>query len=36
MGGVSCTGVGEDIIDECLAAKVVIRITDGFSLHQCR
>ncbi|MFM7478761.1 MAG: isoaspartyl peptidase/L-asparaginase, partial [Microcystis aeruginosa] len=30
--GVSCTGVGEDIIDECLAAKVVIRVTDGFSL----
>jgi L-asparaginase len=31
--GVSCTGVGEDIIDECLAAKVVIRVTDGFSLQ---
>ncbi len=30
--GVSCTGIGEDIIDECLAAKVVIRATDGFSL----
>ncbi|MEG3436524.1 isoaspartyl peptidase/L-asparaginase [Pannus brasiliensis CCIBt3594] len=30
--GVSCTGVGEDIIDECLAAKIVIRVTDGFSL----
>jgi L-asparaginase len=30
--GVSCTGVGDDIIDECLAAKVVIRVTDGFSL----
>ncbi|NES73689.1 MAG: isoaspartyl peptidase, partial [Okeania sp. SIO2D1] len=30
--GVSCTGIGEDIIDECLAAKIVIRVTDGFSL----
>lgn len=32
--GVSCTGVGEDIIDECLAAKIVIRVTDGLSLPQ--
>jgi L-asparaginase len=31
---VSCTGIGEDIIDECLAAKIVIRVTDGFSLKQ--
>lgn len=31
---VSCTGIGEDIIDECLAAKVVIRVTDGLSLSQ--
>jgi L-asparaginase len=30
--GVSCTGIGEDIIDECLAAKVVIRRGDGLSL----
>ncbi len=30
--GVSCTGIGEDIIDECFAAKVVIRRTDGLSL----
>lgn len=29
---VSCTGIGEDIIDECLAAKIVIRVTDGLSL----
>ena len=29
---VSCTGIGEDIIDECLAAKVVVRVTDGMSL----
>ncbi|ANV83496.1 isoaspartyl peptidase [Picosynechococcus sp. PCC 7003] len=32
VAGVSCTGIGEDIIDECLAAKVVIRVTDGLSL----
>lgn len=30
--GVSCTGIGEDIIDECLAAKIVIRVRDGSSL----
>ncbi|NWF62547.1 MAG: isoaspartyl peptidase/L-asparaginase [Fischerella sp.] len=29
---VSCTGIGEDIIDECLAAKIVVRVTDGMSL----
>ena len=29
---ISCTGIGEDIIDECLAAKIVIRVTDGFSM----
>lgn len=33
LAGVSCTGVGEDIIDECLAAKIVIRVSDGFSLQ---
>ena len=32
--GVSCTGVGEDIINECLAARVVIRVGDGLSLPQ--
>ena len=32
--GISCTGIGEDIIDECLAAKIVIRVTDGCSLQQ--
>lgn len=32
--GVSCTGIGEDIIDECLAAKIVIRVTDGLSLQE--
>ncbi|MBI1243322.1 isoaspartyl peptidase/L-asparaginase [Umezakia ovalisporum] len=30
---VSCTGIGEDIIDECLAAKVVVRVGDGMSLQ---
>ncbi len=34
FAGVSCTGIGEDIIDECLAAKVVIRVTDGLSLAE--
>ncbi|NJL65913.1 MAG: isoaspartyl peptidase, partial [Microcoleus sp. SM1_3_4] len=27
---VSCTGIGEHIMDECLAARIVIRVTDGF------
>ncbi|ACK67552.1 peptidase T2 asparaginase 2 [Rippkaea orientalis PCC 8801] len=30
--GVSCTGIGEDIVNECLAARIVIRVTDGLSL----
>jgi L-asparaginase len=29
---ISCTGIGEDIIDECLAARIVVRVTDGLSL----
>ncbi|HIK11743.1 MAG TPA: isoaspartyl peptidase/L-asparaginase [Oscillatoriaceae cyanobacterium M33_DOE_052] len=32
--GVSCTGIGEDILDECLAAKIVVRVTDGLSLRE--
>ena len=32
--GVSCTGIGEDIMEECLAAKIVIRVTDGLSLSE--
>ena len=32
--GISCTGIGEDIIDECLAARIVVRVTDGLSLLQ--
>ena len=32
--GVSCTGIGEDIIDECLAARIVVRVGDGAALKQ--
>jgi L-asparaginase len=32
--GVSCTGIGEDIMEECLAARIVIRVTDGLSLPE--
>ncbi|WP_017715458.1 isoaspartyl peptidase/L-asparaginase [Kamptonema formosum] len=31
---ISCTGIGEDIIEECLAARIVVRVTDGFSLEE--
>ena len=35
--GISCTGVGEDIVSGALAAKIVTRVTDGFSLKDaCR
>ncbi len=30
--GISCTGVGEDIVSGALAAKIVTRVTDGFFL----
>jgi len=30
--GISCTGIGEDIINECLAARIVVRVTDGMAL----
>lgn len=30
---ISCTGIGEDIIDECLAPRIVVRVTDGLSLQ---
>lgn len=33
QAGVSCTGIGEDIIEECLAARIVIRVTDGCTLQ---
>ncbi|MBD2104445.1 isoaspartyl peptidase/L-asparaginase [Leptolyngbya sp. FACHB-261] len=29
---VSCTGIGEHIIDEALASRIVVRVTDGLSL----
>jgi len=29
---ISCTGVGEDIVSGAIAAKIVTRVTDGFSL----
>lgn len=32
LAGISCTGIGEDIINECLAARIVVRVTDGLSL----
>jgi len=32
--GVSLTGVGEDIVSNATAAKIVTRVTDGFSLKQ--
>jgi L-asparaginase len=32
LAAVSCTGIGEDIIDECLAARIVVRVTDGLDL----
>ena len=32
--GVSLTGVGEDIVSGAVAAKIVTRVTDGFSLKQ--
>lgn len=31
--GVSCTGVGEDIMSVALATKIVTRVTDGFSIE---
>ena len=34
VAGVSCTGIGEDIINECLAAKIVVRVSDGMSLQE--
>jgi L-asparaginase len=31
---VSCTGVGEDIMEECLAPRIAIRVTDGLALKE--
>jgi L-asparaginase len=32
--GVSCTGIGEDIVEEGLATRIVVRVTDGLSLRE--
>ncbi len=32
--GVSCTGVGEDIVSGAVATKIVTRVTDGLSLRE--
>ncbi len=32
--GISCTGVGEDIVSAGLAVKIVTRVSDGMSLEQ--
>ena len=34
FAGVSCTGVGEDIVSVALASTIVTRVTDGFSIDQ--
>jgi L-asparaginase len=31
---VSCTGIGEDIVDEALAARIVVRVDDGSPLEE--
>lgn len=32
--GVSCTGIGEDIVSVSVATKIVTRVTDGFSIEK--
>jgi L-asparaginase len=32
--GVSCTGVGEDIVSNATAAKIVTRVSDGFEIKE--
>lgn len=34
FAAVSCTGVGEDILDEGLATRIVVRVGDGLTLQQ--
>lgn len=34
FAGISCTGVGEDIVSVALSASIVTRVTDGFTLKQ--
>lgn len=31
---ISCTGIGEDILDEAFAARVAVRVEDGLTLEQ--
>lgn len=33
FAGISCTGVGEDIVSGAIAAKIATRVTDGFTLE---
>ncbi|MEO1067558.1 MAG: isoaspartyl peptidase/L-asparaginase [Cyanobacteria bacterium J06638_6] len=32
LAAVSCTGIGEHILDECLAARIVVRVSDGLPI----
>ncbi|MBC7758519.1 MAG: isoaspartyl peptidase/L-asparaginase, partial [Phormidesmis sp. FL-bin-119] len=32
--GISCTGIGEDIVSAGLSVKIVTRVTDGMSLEE--
>ncbi|MFU8802591.1 MAG: isoaspartyl peptidase/L-asparaginase [Bradymonadaceae bacterium] len=34
VAAVSCTGIGEDIVDESLAVRLVVRAEDGMSLEE--
>ncbi|MCX2478672.1 isoaspartyl peptidase/L-asparaginase [Pedobacter sp. MC2016-15] len=34
FAGISCTGVGEDIVSIALSARIVTRVTDGFTLKE--
>ena len=34
FAGISCTGVGEDIVSLALSARIVVRVTDGFTLKE--
>jgi len=33
VAGISCTGVGEDIVSGAVAPRIVTRVTDGMSLQ---
>jgi L-asparaginase len=34
QSAVSATGIGEDILDACLCARICVRVTDGMSLEE--